>query len=78
MAEPRKKTKNIAESTVPVRGSAPPAPLETETHGMEREPEQPTLGKQIRAHTNRPHKGDVGRPGTNEEVFQGSKNKELK
>lgn len=24
-----------------------------------------------------PHKGDVGRPGTNEEIFQGSKAKEL-
>lgn len=24
-----------------------------------------------------PHKGDVGRTGTNEEVFQGSKQKEL-
>jgi hypothetical protein len=24
-----------------------------------------------------PHKGDVGRPGTNEEIFQGSKTKEL-
>ena len=50
-------------------------PEENETHGMER---QPTLGQQISAHTNRPHKGDVGRLGTNEEVFQGSKGKELK
>lgn len=36
------------------------------------------LSEAIRAHTNHPHKGDVGRPGTNEEVFQGSKQKELK
>jgi hypothetical protein len=50
-------------------------PEENETHGMER---QPTLGQEIAAHTNRPHKGDVGRPGTNEEIFQGSKEKELK
>lgn len=50
-------------------------PEENETHGMER---QPSLGQQISARTNRPHKGDVGRPGTNEEVFQGSKGKELK
>lgn len=54
---------------------SPPKPDENETHGMER---QPSLGQQIAAHTNRPHKGDVGRPGTNEEVFQGSKQKELK
>jgi hypothetical protein len=50
-------------------------PEENETHGMER---QPTLGQQIAAHTSRPHKGDVGRPETNEEIFQGSKEKELK
>ncbi|HUB20289.1 MAG TPA: hypothetical protein VL990_16735 [Acidobacteriaceae bacterium] len=52
-------------------------PGESDVHGMERMPEV-TLGQQIRAHANRPHKGDVGRPGTNEEVFQGSKETELK
>lgn len=55
----------------------PPHPTETEEHGMGRGPTS-TLGEDIRAHTNRPHKGDVGRPGTNEEVFQGSKERELK
>ena len=54
---------------------SPSSPEESEDHGVER---QPALGKQISAQTNRPHKGDVGRPGTNEEVFQGSKEKELK
>lgn len=39
--------------------------------------EKPTLSQQVRARLDRPHKGDVGRPGTNEEVFQGSKMKEL-
>jgi hypothetical protein len=65
------------------RNSGPPDPRqdptvqpeENETHGMAG---QPTLGQQISAQTKRPHKGDVGRPGTNEEVFQGSKGKELK
>ena len=56
---------------------APPQPAETETHGMERQPSVTSLGQDIRAHTNRPHKGDVGRPGTNEEVYQGSKQREL-
>lgn len=59
----------------PRKDQNPAQPEENETHGMER---QPSLGQQISAHTNRPHKGDVGRPGTNEEVFQGSKQKELK
>jgi hypothetical protein len=54
------------------------APTETKTHGMEREPEGTSPSEDIHAHTNRPHKGDVGRPGTNEEVFQGSKQRELK
>lgn len=54
------------------------APTETETHGMERAPAHPSsLSEDIRAHTNRPHKGDVGRPGTNEEIYQGSKEKQL-
>jgi len=77
MAEPLKKSDKFPGNSSEVRehaASRPPAvPVETETHGMERQPEHPTLGKQIRARTNRPHKGDVGRPGTNEEVYQGSK-----
>lgn len=35
------------------------------------------LGKAVRAREVQPHKGDVGRPGTNEEIYQGSKSKEL-
>jgi len=82
MAAPIRKTE-ISQSDAGDHGSPgvaqnPPAvPAEGELRGMKRRPE-PTLGQQIRAHTNRPHKGDVGRPGTNEEVFQGSKTKELK
>lgn len=53
------------------------APTESVNHGMEREPSATSLQQDIRAHTNQPHKGDVGRPGTNEEVYQGSKQKEL-
>ncbi|HEY6446701.1 MAG TPA: hypothetical protein VIY53_09600 [Acidobacteriaceae bacterium] len=32
----------------------------------------------VRARIARPHKGDVGRPGTNEEIYQGSKVTELR
>lgn len=53
------------------------SPTESVDHGMERAPTVTSLGEDIRAHTNRPHKGDVGRPGTNEEVYQGSKQEEL-
>jgi hypothetical protein len=78
MTEPQ----NQSPDSSPERNTVPPIPRqdqtvqpeENETHGMKR---QPTLGQQISAHANCPDKGDVGRPGTNEEVFQGSKGKEL-
>lgn len=36
------------------------------------------LHQAIRTRVTRPHKGDVGRAGTNEEIFQGYKEKELR
>jgi hypothetical protein len=45
---------------------------------QEAEPKKPSLNQEIRARVKHEHKGDVGMPGTNEEVFQGSKQKELK
>jgi|HubBroStandDraft_5_1064220.scaffolds.fasta_scaffold999543_2 hypothetical protein len=45
----------------------------TETPGTERTPKKPSLNEDIRARIARPHKGDVGREGTNEEIYQGSK-----
>lgn len=82
MAEPLKKSEDSPQNADEARRVAAEhhramAPTETETHGMEREPARSSLAEDIRAHINRPHKGDVGRPGTNEEVFQGSKTKEL-
>jgi hypothetical protein len=38
---------------------------------------EPTLGEEIRVRVKHAHKGDVGVPGTNDEVFQGSKVREL-
>lgn len=48
-----------------------------EKPAQESEEKKPSLGEEIRARIERPHKGDVGRPGTNEDVFQGSKEREL-
>lgn len=47
--------------------------------GAERDPDHPgtSLNEDIRARINRPHKGDEGNPSTNEEIYQGSKMKEL-
>jgi hypothetical protein len=82
MAEPRRKPEDSPKSADEARREAEAsrgqAPVESRTHGMEREPERKTsLSEDIRAHTNRRHKGDVGRPETNEEVYQGSKVREM-
>jgi hypothetical protein len=42
-------------------------------------PEKTTsLNQSVSARIARPHKGDVGRAGTNEEIYQGSKMTELR
>jgi hypothetical protein len=91
MAQPLKKTdefpRDADEAGQVAAEHKPMKPTETPAHGMEREPAEaevrpePTrtsLNQDIRARIERPHKGDVGRPGTNEEIFQGSKQRELK
>lgn len=82
MAEPLRKSEDSPRNADEAKQAAAEyhrqAPLETETHGMEREPNRPSLNEEIRARIPNLHKGDVGRPGTNEEVYQGSKQKELK
>lgn len=55
-----------------------PAATPSQPRPGEHEDAKPSLQHDIRARTMRPHKGDVGRPGTNEEIFQGSKEKELR
>jgi hypothetical protein len=81
MAEPLKKSEQRPRDADEARRAAAKHPHQSPTepvdHGMERAPTVTSLGQEVRAHSNRPHKGDVGRPGTNEEVYQGSKQKEL-
>lgn len=80
MAEPLKKQEEQPRDAEEARRAAAehrrPSPAEPPDHGLERAPVT-SIGQEVRAHTNHPHKGDVGRPGTNEEVYQGSKQKEL-
>lgn len=83
MVQPLKKSENPPRDADEAQRAAAEhrriSPTPSVDHGMEREPNPDTsLQQDIRAHTNRPHKGDVGRHGTNEEVFQGSKEKELR
>jgi hypothetical protein len=81
MAEPLKTSEQQPRDADEARRAAAEhlrqSPTQAVDHGMERAPTVTRLGEDIRARTNRPHKGDVGRPGTNEEVYQGSKQKEL-
>ena len=76
MAETIRTPKTPVQDSKPAQGTRV-RPTENPEHGMEHEPEV-SLGEQIRAQIKFPHKGDVGRPGTNEEIFQGSKMRELK
>ena len=76
MADPVRKSEQSPESSQGAAENDRQLPTETETQGMEREPHT-TLGEDIRARIKHVHKGDVGMPGTNEEVFQGSKQREL-
>jgi hypothetical protein len=79
MVEPLRKSEEFLENSdeAQAREYQDGAPITNQSHGLEREPETATLGEQIRARTGHRHKGEVGRPGTNEEVFQGSKGREL-
>lgn len=81
MAEPLKSSENAPQDADEAKRAAAEhrrlSPTEAVDHGMEREPNRTTLQQDISAHANHPHKGDLGRQGTNEEVFQGSKQKEL-
>jgi hypothetical protein len=76
MADPVRKSEEFPESSEGAAENDRQLPTETDTHGMESEP-RTTLGEDIRARVKHVHKGDVGMPGTNEEVFQGSKQREL-
>jgi hypothetical protein len=48
---------------------------ESDTSRQKGSAEEPrtSLNEDIRARIARPHKGDVGRPETNEEIYQGSR-----
>ncbi len=91
MAESLRKAEDIPRDADEARGTAErhkqESPTETADHRMERaprevdvrpEPTKTSLGHDIRERIERPHKGDVGRSETNEEIYQGSKQKELK
>ena len=89
MVQPLKKAdefpRDADEARAAKEGYEREAPTESPAHGMERAPQEvrpertgTSLNEDIRARIERPHKGDVGRPGTNEEIYQGSKQREMK
>ncbi|HEX4311847.1 MAG TPA: hypothetical protein VHZ25_17590 [Acidobacteriaceae bacterium] len=76
MADPLRKSEESPESSGDAAENDRQLPAEAEPNDAETEP-QTTLGEDIRARIKHVHKGDVGMPGTNEEVFQGWKEREL-
>jgi hypothetical protein len=70
MPQPEKYVDDAEELRRAARPALPIVPTENTDHGMERAPG-------FDARVTRPHKGDVGREGTNEEIFQGFKTREL-
>ena len=65
------------EPTEPVQPGVERAPGKPTTVDLQPDPPRASLGQDIRDRIVHPHKGDVGRPGTNEEIYQGSKEREL-
>lgn len=82
MAEPQKRSETHPQNADEAKDAAAQyrrdSPTEPNERALDSERSGASLSEDIRARTLRPHKGDVGRPETNEEVYQGSKEKEIK
>lgn len=78
MAEPGKDAHNATEA----RREAADYQRQAPEHGMTKDADQAvprtSIAAEVKPRVMHRHKGDVGRPETNEEIFQGSKTRELK
>lgn len=76
-AEPGKDARNADEA----RHDAAEYHRQAAEHGMTENAEERTpdtsVGAEVKPRIMHVHKGDVGRPGVNDEIFQGSKSREL-
>ena len=78
MAEPGKHADNAAEARREAAQYQRQAPEHGTTENADEAVPRTSLGAEVKPRVMHRHKGDVGRPETNEEIFQGSKTRELK
>lgn len=78
MAEPGKHAQDAGEARREAAGYQRQAPEHGSTDHAETAVPRTSIGAEVKPRIMHRHKGDVGRPETNEEIFQGSKMRELK
>ena len=78
MAEPGKHADNAAEARREAAQYQRQAPKHGTTEHADEAVPRTSVGAEVKPRVMHRHKGDVGRPETNEEIFQGSKTRELK
>lgn len=81
MAEPNAEPGKDARNADEARRDAAEYHRQAPEHGMTDDAEEQTphtsIGQEVKPRVMHVHKGDVGRPGVNDEIFQGSKTREL-
>jgi len=76
-AEPGKDARNADEARRDAAEYHRQAPEQGMTDDAEEHAPDTSVGQEVKPRIMHVHKGDVGRPGVNDEIFQGSKTREL-
>lgn len=76
-AEPGKNARNADEARRDTAEYHRQAPEHGITENAEEHAPDTSVGQEVKHRIMHVHKGDVGRPGVNDEIFQGSKTREL-
>ena len=76
-AEPGKNARNADEARRDTAEYHRQAPEHGMTEDAEERAPNTSVGQEVKPRIMHVHKGDVGRPGVNDEIFQGSKTREL-
>ena len=77
MAEPGKNAHDADQARHDAAQYRRQAPEHGITEHADEDPPHTSIGAEVKPRVMHVHKGDVGRPGTNEEIYQGSKTREL-
>jgi hypothetical protein len=76
-AEPGKNAQNADEARRDAAENHRQAPEHGMTEDAEERAPDTSVGAEVKPRVMHVHKGDVGRPGVNDEIYQGSKTREL-